>query len=135
MKIAAGLLCLCALLACSGCFVVATGVVAAVVVSATAEKTPGQNTGPATGRAVESPARLSKQGMVVVVDAGSGATTELPWHAGMLLSTAAQAAHFGGSVGASIFRAGKVLTVERTQVGAGTAGPELRAGDVVELRR
>lgn len=149
MRVAGALLALCVILACSGCIVIGATVatVAAVTVKTAGKvivatvKTTGKiataavtSSGGATAMSMESAAKLAKTGMVVVVDASSGATTELPWQQGMQLYSAAQTGKFSGCFNAArIFRDGKLLSANLKQAHAGEQA--LRPGDVVELRR
>ena len=152
MRVAGALLALWAILVCSGCFVVGATVATVAAVTAVTVKTAAKvivatvettgkiataavtSSGDVTAMSMESAAKLARTGMVVVVDAGSGATVELPWQQGMQLYSAAQAGKFSGSFSAArIFRDGKLLSANLKQVHAGEQA--LRSGDVVELRR
>jgi hypothetical protein len=146
----AALLALGSLLACSGCIVVGAAVATVAAVTATTVKTAGQVTvatvettgrlataavtssGGTTALTMESAARLAQTGMVVLVDAGNGATTALPWQPGLKLYAAAQAGNFSGTLkAAKIFRSGQTLAADLKSARA--AELALRAGDVVEL--
>ena len=134
-------------LACSGCLVLAT-VAAVGAVAATSVKTTGKvavavvgTTGRVASAAISAPvapaalttdsaARLAHAGLVVVVDGGNGAATNLPWQEGMTL--AAAAGKSGSFSAANIFRGTRVLPADLRQ--AWTAELALLAGDVVELR-
>jgi hypothetical protein len=152
VRVAGALLALCAVLACSGCIVIGATVATVAAVTTVTVKTAGKVTvatvettgriataavtssGGVTAMSMESAAKLAKTGMVVVVNAGSGTTAELPWQQGMQLYSAAQAGKFGGTFNAArIFRDGKILSVNLNQTRA--AEQALRSGDVVELRR
>ena len=137
-----------ACLACSGCLVLAT-VAAVGAVAATTVKTTGKvavaavgTTGRVASAAISAPvapaalttdsaAHLARAGqVVVVVDGGNGAATNLPWQEGMTL--AAAAGKSGSFSAAKIFRGTHVLPADLRQ--AGTADLALLSGDVVELR-
>ncbi len=152
MRFAGALLALFAILVCNGCIVVGATVATVAAVTAVTVKTVAKVTvatvettgkfatatvtssGEARTMSVESAVKLAKAGMVVVVEAGSGATAELPWRQGMQLYSAAQAGKFSGSFSAAkIFRDGKILSANLNQTRA--AELALRSGDVVELRR
>ena len=145
-----GVVLMAACLACSGCLVLAT-VAAVGAVAATTVKTTGKvavatvkttrhvasvavsaPVAPATPAALttDSAARLAHAGLVVVVDGGNGAATNLPWQEGMTL--AAAAGKSGSFSAANIFRGTRVLPADLRQ--AWTAELALLAGDVVELR-
>ena len=152
MRVAGALLALCAVLACSGCIVIGATVAAVAAVTTVTVKTTAKVTvatvettgkiataavtssGGVTVMSMESAEKLAKTGMVVVVDAGSGTTAELPWQQGMQLYSAARAGKFSGTFNAArIFRDGKILSANLNQTR--TAEQALRSGDVVELRR
>ncbi|HVT73861.1 MAG TPA: hypothetical protein VHD61_12050 [Lacunisphaera sp.] len=138
------------LLAGGGCLMVGATVAAVGAVAATSVKTAGKVTvtavetggrvasaavsssGTVTAVTMESAARLTRAGMVVVVDASTGATTELPWQQGMQLYAATTA---GGGVfrAAKVFRGSRLLAADLKKPDAGRLA--LLAGDVVELRR
>jgi hypothetical protein len=149
---AAAALALAAVLFCSGCLVVGATVAAVSAVTVTTVKTAGKVTvatvgatgrvaaaavsssGEVTALTVETAARLARAGAVVVVDAGTGAVTQLPWQQGMKLYAATQAGPDGVSFNtAKIFREGRAVAADLRQVRA--AEQALHAGDVVELRR
>jgi hypothetical protein len=151
VRLAAALLCVFFVTAGSGCLVVGATVAAVGAVAVTTVKTASKVTvatvettgrvasaaitssGETTALSMETAARLAKTGMVVVVDAGDGATRELPWQPGMKLYAAAGAGNWaGGFRTAKIFREGRTLAA--TLQGP-AAGPALQAGDVVELHR
>lgn len=151
MRLAAALLALLGLAAGSGCSIVgatagAVGAVAATTVTATGKvaaatvSTTGKvaaaavsSSGDVTAGGLESAARLSRAGMVVVVDAGSGAVAELPWEEGMRLYVAAERARLGGAERAlTLHRQGQVTRLDRLGQAPNLA---LRAGDVVEFLR
>jgi len=137
----------------SGCsVVVATGVAVATVTAATV-KTAGKVTvatvtttgkvvssavtssGDVASMSMESAAKLARSGMVVAVDASSGAVTELPWQEGMRLYTAAESGRFGATYdAATIFRGGKRIAADLRRVRAGLEDHELKSGDVLELK-
>jgi hypothetical protein len=141
-------------LLCSGCLVLAT--VAAVGARATTTiKTTGKAAEVAvktTGRVVSAPvasaavsvpvetaaltveaaARLSRPGVVVVVDRSNGAVAELPAQEGMTLAAAASAGKNGGYSAATIFRNNRALPADLRQTWTGDL--VVFAGDVVELR-
>lgn len=147
-------LALAAALSLSGCaVVVATGAAVTAVTVATV-KTAGKVTAATvttTGKVVssavtssgdvaslsmESATKLARTGMVVAVDASSGAVTELPWQEGMRLYGAAQSGKFGAAYdAATIFRSGRRIGADLRRVRAGLEDHELKSGDVVELRR
>ncbi len=152
MRVAGVLLAVGAILGCNGCILVGATVATVAAVTAVTVKTAAKVTvatvettgkiaaatvtssGEATTMSVESAVKLAKTGMVVVVEAGSGVTVELPWRQGMQLYSAAQAGKFSGSYSAArIFREGKILSANPRPASA--AGLALRSGDVVELWR
>lgn len=152
MRLAGALLALWAILACNGCIVIGATVATVAAVTAVTVKTAGkvtvatvETTGKIAAAAVTSPgertplspesaAKLARRGMVVVVDAGSSVTTELPWQPGLQLHSVAPTEKFSGSFNtARIFRDGKLLSANLGQVNAGALA--LQPGDVVELRR
>jgi len=129
VRIAAGLLLLATILQCSGCVVVAATVASLAAITATTVKTAGKVTvaavsttggvaaaaitssGEVTALTMESAAKLTKAGMVVMVDGSSGALVELPWQEGMKLYQAAQSGEFTGSFNAArIFREGRIIS-------------------------
>jgi len=139
-------------LLCHGCLVVGASVAAVRAVAVTSVKTAGKVTvatvgatgrvaaavvstsGEMTALTVESAAKLARAGAVVVVGAGTGAVTELPWRPGMQLGAAVQAGNQGaGFRTAKIFRGGWAMAADLRRARAGE--PALLAGDVVELRR
>jgi hypothetical protein len=149
VRIAAALFGLLFVLTGGGCLVVGATVAAAGAVVATTVKTAGKVTvatvettgrvasatltssGEATALTMESAAKLARAGMVVVVDAGNGAATELPWRQGMRLDAVAQPGNPGGSFSmAKIFREGKTLKVA---LKGRAAGQPLHARHVVQL--
>jgi len=149
---AAAALVLSSVLFCSGCLVVGATVAAVSAVTVTTVKTAGKVTvatvgatgrvasaavsssGEVTALTVETAAQLARAGAVVMVDAGTGAVTQMPWQQGMKLYAAAQAGPGGVSFNtARIFRDGRTVAADLRQARA--AGQALRAGDVVELRR
>jgi hypothetical protein len=135
----------------SGCLVVGATVAALGAVTATSIKTAGKVTvatvsttgrvaaaavnssGEVTALSLESAARLARAGMVVVVDASSGATVEMPWRQGLQLYSATAAGPGGVFRAAKIFRAGRLIAADLKQ----PAGRQvaLLSGDVVELHR
>ena len=152
MRSAAAALALVAVLFCSGCLVVGATVATVSAVAVTTVKTAGKVTvatvgatgrvaaaavnssGEMTALTVETAAKLARAGTVVVVDAGTGAVTQLPWQQGMQLYAATQAGASGVSFNAAkIFREGRTVAADLRQAGA--AGQALHAGDVVELHR
>ena len=152
MRVAGALLALGAVLVCSGCIVIGATVAAVAAVTTVTVKTAAKVTvatvettgniataavtssGSVSTMSMDSAAKLARTGMVVVVDASSGTTAQLPWQQGMQLYSAAQAGKFSGSFNAAkIFREGKVLSANLKQAAA--AEQALRSGDVVELRR
>lgn len=151
MRVIAALLGLPFVLAGSGCLVVGATAAAVGAVAATTIKTASKVTvatvettgrvasaamtssGEVTALSMESAAKLAKTGMVVVVDASSGATTELPWQQGMKLYAAAQSGNPAGHFStAKIFRDGTMLAAA---LKGRAAEQPLSAGDVVELHR
>lgn len=113
----------------------ATGKVAAATVSTTGKVAAAavSSSGDVTAGGLESAARLSRAGMVVVVDAGTGAVAELPWEEGLRLYAAAEQARLGGAERAlALHRQGQVTRLDRLRL-----APDLplRAGDVVEFLR
>jgi len=150
MKYLTGLFLAAACLLGSGCLVLAT-VAAVGALATTTIKTTGKVAGAAvetTGRmaaaaisapaepaalTVESAARLSQPGVVVVVDRSNGAVSELPWQDGMTLAAAASVGKNGGYSAAAIFRNNRLLPADLRQTWTGDL--VLFAGDVVELRR
>lgn len=151
MRWAAALLGLFFALAGSGCLVVGATVATVGAVAATTVKTAGKVTlatvettgrvassavsssGEVTALTMESAAQLARAGKVVVVDAGSGATKELPWSQGLKLFAATKAAN-----PAAVFSSAKIFRDGQT-LAAALKGPAaeqpLHAGDVVELHR
>jgi seryl-tRNA(Sec) selenium transferase len=140
------------ILFCSGCLVVGATVAAVGAVTVTTVKTAGKVTvatvgatgrvasaaisssGEMTALTVETAAKLARAGAVVVVDAGSGVVTELPWRQGMQLYAATSAGPGGVSFNtARIFRDGWAVAADLRQARA--AEQALRPGDVIELRR
>jgi len=136
---------------CAGCSVIGatagavTSVTAATVstagkVTAATVKTTGRvagaaltSSGEVTAGGLEAAASLSRAGMVVVVDGGSGAITELPWEEGMRLAATMEAARVSGPMKAlKIYRQGQITRLDRVQ-----SAPQLAllAGDVIELAR
>lgn len=138
----------------SGCAVVVATGAAVTAVTVASVKTAGKVTAATvttTGKVVasavdssgdvaslsmESAAKLARTGMVVAVDASSGAVTELPWEHGMRLYGATQSGKLGAIYdAATIFRSGKRIGADLRRVRAGLEDHELKSGDVVELRR
>lgn len=151
MRVAAGALLALAILTCGGCLVVGATIAAVGAVTAVSVKTASKVTvatvgttgrvaaaaitssGEVTALSLESAARLARAGMVVVVDAGTGAIVEMPWQEGMQLYTAAQSGRLSGSFNAAkIFRGGRMFTADLKK--ADSVRQVLRAGDVIELR-
>jgi hypothetical protein len=147
-------LALAALLGLSGCAVVVATGAAVTAVTVASVKTAGKVTAATvttTGKVVtsavtssgdvaslsmESAAKLARTGMVVAVDSGSGAVTELPWQEGMRLYSATRSGQLGGLYdAATIFRSGKRIGADLRRVRAGLEDHELKSGDVLELRR
>lgn len=92
--------------------------------------------GEVTAGGLESAAKLAKTGMVVAVDAGSGAITEMPWQEGMELAMAAQNGKFDAAFNtARIHRQGRVITADMAAVRSGAQKLALHPGDVVEFAR
>ncbi len=150
-RVAAAALSLALLGLCAGCSIVGatagavTSVTAATVATAgkvtvATVKTTGRvagaamtSSGEVTAGGLEAAAKLSRAGMVVVVDAGTGAITELPWQEGMRLAAAVEAAKVSGPARAlKIYRQGQITRLDRLQ-----SAPQLAllAGDVIELAR
>ncbi len=153
MKYLTALVLAAACLLCSGCLVLAT-VAAVGALATTTIKPAGRASGAAvepSGRAasvtsaavsapaeaaaltVDSAARLSRPGAVVVVDRSNGAVAELPWQDGMTLAAATAAGRNGSYSAAGIFRKNRLLPADLRQTWTGDL--VLFAGDVVELRR
>ena len=149
---AAGILLAIALLA-EGCVLVVATASAATDVAATAVTTAGKVTvatvktggkiavstvsssGDMTALTIESAARLSRTGMVVAVDAGTGAVSEIPWRDGMRLAQVMQAGRLGGTFRAArIFRHGAVTAADLASKRSAGADWPLWPGDVVEFR-
>lgn len=140
------------LLQCSGCVVVAvasaasavaiatvkaTGKVAVATVSTTGRVAAAAVTssGEVTAVSLESATKLTRAGMVVLVDAGTGAVAELPWREGLQLHAATQLGQLrSGFNAAKIFREGRIISASRKKLQAGAPDLLLRAGDVVELK-
>lgn len=139
------------LLNCCGCVAVAVVSVASAI-AVTTVKTTGKvavatvattgkvasaavsSSGSVTALSIESAAKLARAGMVVAVDAGTGAIVQLPWRDGMQLYAATQSPGLGGNFkAAKIFRAGRAVTADLRKNGA--AAIALHPRDVVELRR
>ncbi len=152
MRLAAAFFALIFVLAGSGCIVVGATVAAVGAITATTIKTASKVTvatvqttgrvasaamtssGEVTALSMESAAKLARNGMVVAVDASTGATAALPWQQGMQLYAATQADNLsGGFKAAKIFRAGRTIAADLKKAEAGRLA--LQAGDVVELRR
>lgn len=150
IRVAALLASGCGLL-CGGCGVVgaavgATGQVAAATVTTAGKltvatvKTTGKvataavtSSGDVTAGGLESAAKLSKTGMVVVVDGGSGAVAELPWRDGLRLAAAMESARVeDASRALAIYQGRHVTRLARL---AGAPDFELRSGDVIEILR
>lgn len=153
-RLAAGALLLAVVFSGSGCVVVVATVASAAAITATTVKTTAKVTtatvsttgkvtaaaitssGDVTALSMESAARLARTGMVVLVDAGSGAIVELPWRDGMRAYAASQSQGWkNGFKAAKIFRNGRVLSANLRRIRAGSADVPLRPGDVVELLR
>jgi hypothetical protein len=110
-----------------GATVKTTGRVVGAAVSSSGEVTAG---------GLESAAKLAKTGMVVAVDAGSGAITEMPWQQGMELAMAAQGGKFDATFNtAKIYRQGRVITADMEDVRSGAQKLALQSGDVVEFAK
>ena len=138
----------------AGCSVVGATVGAVATVASTSIKATGsvvgatvKTTGRVVGAAVssggevtaggrESAAKLAKTGMVVAVDAGSGAITEMPWQEGLELAIAAQNGKFDAAFNtAKIYRQGRVITADMAAVRSGAQKLALQSGDVVEFAK
>lgn len=101
-----------------------TGKVAAAAVTSSGDVTAG---------GLETAAKMSRVGMVVVVDGTTGAVAEVPWRDGLKLAAAVEAARLGDPVGALKIYQGRHVT---RLAGLGNApGLSLHSGDVVELVR
>lgn len=154
MRIAAGLLLLAAVLLNGGCVVVAATVTTATAITATSIKAAGKVTtatvatggkvtaaamtssGDVAALSMESATRLARAGMVVLVDAGSGAVHELPWQEGLQLQQAMEAGNLRAAFkAAKIFREGRIIRAVLKGGGEAAKVPALRPGDVVELLR
>ena len=149
MRFAAGTLLLTTLVL-SGCSLVTATVVGTTAVATTAVKTTAKvttATATATGKVaaaaitssgdvaaltMESATSLARTGMVVLVDGGSGAVTELPWKEGLELYQAARSGSLReGLKAARIFRERKVIKAAFKK--AADRKLRLNSGDVVEL--
>jgi hypothetical protein len=94
------------------------------------------SSGEVTALTIESAARLAKAGMVVLVDAGAGTIAEVPWSEGLELHGALQASHLRAAIKAvRIFRDGRMISRRLRSRQTVGRGPQLAAGDVVELLR
>lgn len=92
--------------------------------------------GDVTSLTIESAARLARTGVVVAVDAGTGAVTELPWRDGMQLGMALQSGRLGGGYHtARVFRSGAVYPVSLGNQAGAVSDWRLQSRDVVELLR
>lgn len=121
--------------------IAAAGIKTAATVTTATVKTTGRVVGAAvssggevTAGGLESAAKLAKTGMVVAVDAGSGAITEMPWQEGLELAIAAQNGKFDAAFNtAKIYRQGRVITADMAAVRSGAQKLALQSGDVVEF--
>jgi hypothetical protein len=153
-RIAAVLLMAAAGLLAQGCVLVVATAAGAAALTATAVKTTTKVTtatvaatgrvtaaaitssGEVTALTIESAARLAKAGMVVLVDAGAGTIAEVPWSEGLELHGALQASHLRAAIKAvRIFRDGRMISRRLRSRQTVGRGPQLAAGDVVELLR
>ena len=153
MKLAAAVIFLALALLAEGCVLVVATASAATEVAATAVTTAGKVTvatvktggkiavsavnssGDMAELTLESAARLSRTGMVVVVDAGTGAVSEIPWRHGMRLAQVMQAGRLSGTFEAArIFRGGAVTAADLASKRSNGADWPLHPGDVVEFR-
>lgn len=151
MRLAAGALLVLVILTGSGCLVAGATLAAIGAVTAVTVKTASKVTvatvgttgrvavaaitssGEVTALTLESAAALARAGMVVVVDAGSGALVEMPWHESLQLYQAVQSGGLKGRFNAArIFRDGRFFSADLTK--ADVAHQALRPGDVIELR-
>lgn len=154
MRLAAGALLLAAVLLGNGCVVVVAGVASAAAITATTVKTATKVTtatvattgkvaaaaltssGDVAALTIETAAKLARTGMVVLVDAGTGVATELPWREGLELHAALEARNLRAAFKvARIFREGRVTTQSLGARRTGAMRAPLHAGDVVELLR
>lgn len=152
MRLAAALLLAAAALLGQGCVVVTATAAGVASVTAAAVKTTAKvttatvtTTGKVTAAALtssgdvaaltlESAGRLARSGMVVLVDAGTGAVYELPWREGLELKGALESGRVRGAFKAvKIFRDGQVIRA--TLGGSRKNTPTLFPRDVVELLR
>lgn len=103
--------------------VTTTGKVAAAAVTSSGDVTAG---------GLESAAKLSRTGMVVVVDSTTGAAAEVPWQDGLRLAAAIDSARVGDLSRAMKIYQGRHVT--RLPAAGDAAGLVLQAGDVIELQ-
>ena len=91
--------------------------------------------GDVTSLTIDSAGKLARVGMVVAVDAATGAVYETPWRDGLKLSALVQGARFGAAAEvARIFRAGTQFDVLLDRVRQRAEDVTLRSADVVEFR-
>ena len=89
----------------------------------------------ATAVAAVAVVAVMDQLMVVVVAAGPGAVSELPWRHGMRLAQVMQAGRLSGTFEAArIFRGGAVTAADLASKRSNGADWPLHPGDVVEFR-
>jgi len=94
------------------------------------------SSGDATALSVDSAAKLARTGMVVSVDAGTGAITRTPWRDGLKLYALVQAHEVARAADfATLFRGDRRAEISLERVRKRVEDYTLRSGDVIEFRR
>lgn len=92
--------------------------------------------GDVTALTIDAAGQLARAGMVVSVDAATGAVYETPWQDGLSLSGLLASQRFAAVVQvANVFRAGRKFEVNLDRMRDRLEDVVLHSGDVVEFRR